>query len=129
MKKFLCKLLFLIYAPLQTFFFFEMQTNFFTHCVCKQFFFVFEGPANNFFQYFSYSPPPSRKIMVRPLFPAKFRKGIFMALAWYMLHFLVVYHGYPTCHLYFLGIHHLKACVYTEKIQVTRGSISLESVA
>ncbi len=29
---------------------------------------------------------------------------------------------YPTCHLYFLGIHTpLKARVYTEKIQVTRG--------
>ncbi len=29
---------------------------------------------------------------------------------------------YPTCHLYFLGIHtRLKARVHTEKIQVTRG--------
>ena len=43
-----------------------------------------------------------------------------------MQHFLVVYHEY-------LGIHiRLKAHVYTEKIQVTRGifdSIPLESVA
>ena len=40
---------------------------------------------------------------------------------------------YPTCHLYFLGVHtRLKAREFTEKIQVTRGifhGITLESVA
>ena len=39
----------------------------------------------------------------------------------------------PTCHLYFLDIHtRLKTCVYTEKIQMTRGifhGIPLKSVA
>ncbi len=40
-------------------------------------------------------------------------------MAWYKIvtqHFLVVYYGISRFHLYFL-----KACVYTEKIQVTRG--------
>ncbi len=57
-------------------------------------------------------------------------------MAWYKIvtqHFLVVNYGISQCHLYFLGIHtRLKARVYTEKIQVTRGifhSIALESVA
>ena len=51
---------------LRDFFFFEMQTNFFTHIMFASnlIFFVFLGPANNVFQYFSY--PPSRKIMAHP---------------------------------------------------------------
>ena len=37
-----------------------------------------------------------------------------------MQHFLVIYN--PTGHLYFHGIHtHLKASVYTKKIQVSHG--------
>ena len=49
-----------------------MQTIFLMYISCLQaIYFVFLGPANNFFKYFSYPPPPpsplSRKIMVRPL--------------------------------------------------------------
>ena len=47
--------------------------------------------------------------------------------------FLVAYREYPTRDLIFLCIHTcLKACVYTKKIQVTRGifyRIPLESIA
>ena len=45
---------------------------------------------------------------------------------------LVLYQEYRTCHVYVLGIHTcMKARVYTEKIQVTRGifhGVPLESV-
>ena len=64
---------------------------------------------------------------LRP-FLTKFSKRIvYGSMAWYkifMQHFLVVYHGIPTCHLYFLGTNsrlHVKVRVYTEKVQVTFG--------
>ena len=59
-----------------------------------------------------------------------------LSTVWYkifMQRSLVVKIEYLTCHLYFLGIQsRLKARVYTEKIQVSRGifhGIPQESVA
>ena len=57
---------FLIYAPLQTFSFFEMQAYFLHISFLQAIYFVFLGPANNCFNIFHTPPPPPEKIMVRP---------------------------------------------------------------
>ncbi len=65
MKIFLCHF-FLVYAPVQTFFrnsyYFLLYISF-----LQTIYFVFRGPANNFFSIFFIPPPPLQKILVRPL--------------------------------------------------------------
>ena len=58
---------------LQTFFFLEMQTNFFTHIIFASNLFSLFMPCKQFVSIFFIvppPPPPSRKIMVRPLVKA-----------------------------------------------------------
>ncbi len=66
MENFPLQTFFLVYAPLQTFCF-EILTIFcYTYRFCKQFILSFQALQTIFFNIF-HPPPPSKKIMVRPL--------------------------------------------------------------